>query len=271
MRARYALIADDLTGALDAGAGFVSSGLRAALPFSGEPGDVPDADVVLINTESRERSAAEAAERARGAAERLKAAGIDRAYKKMDSVLRGHPGPELGAVLDVFRGRALVAPAFPAQGRVTRGGVQYAHGAPVEPFGGFLRDALEGAAARADVRDAETDAELARIAHDAAGNAAYRVWCGTAGLAKHVPTALNLTPSGELPPLPTARRVYVIAGTGHAATNAQLDALRDAHLPDVEILVEGRAYWSRGAQPEAVYAAIESAASRLPLGERIGL
>src|SRR5688500_15645630 len=187
MRARYALIADDLTGALDAGAGFAAAGLRAALPFSGEPGDVPDADVVLLNTASREGSAAQAAAATRSAAERLRAAGIDRVYKKIDSVLRGHPGPELGAVLDVFRGRALVAPAFPAQARVTRGGVQHAHGAPVEPFGGFLRDALESAATRADVHDAETDEDLRSIARDAAGNPAYRVWCGTAGLARHIP------------------------------------------------------------------------------------
>src|SRR5687768_2297128 len=263
MRARYALIADDLTGALDAGAGFAAAGLRAALPFSGEPADVPDADVVLINTESREGSAAEAAARTRGAAERLMAAGIDRVYKKMDSVLRGHPGPELASVLDVFRGRALVAPAFPAQGRITRDDVQYAHGAPVEPFGGFLRDALEGAATRADIRNAETDDDLARIAREAAGNAAYRVWCGAAGLAKHVPAALGLLASGPIPRRPAAEQVYVIAGTGHPATGAQLDVLRDVDLPRVKVLVDGRDFWSLGRPAEEVSAAIERAARTL--------
>ena len=44
------LLADDLTGALDAGAGFVRSRLRAVLPFSGRPEDAPDADVVLTGT-----------------------------------------------------------------------------------------------------------------------------------------------------------------------------------------------------------------------------
>ena len=264
MRARYALIADDLTGALDAGAGFAAAGLRTALPFSGDPADVPEADVVLLNTESRELSATQAAASARGAAERLRAAGIERVYKKIDSVLRGHPGPELAVVLDVFRGRALVAPAFPAQGRVTRGGVQYAHGVPVEPFGGFLRDALEGSASRADVRDAETDDDLERIAHEAARNAAYRVWCGTAGLAGHAPAALRLTPSGAPPTLPPAGRVFVIAGTGHPATNAQLDALREQRLAGVEIRVEAREYWTRARPASDVYAAIERAARDLP-------
>src|SRR5437773_1772105 len=101
--AQYALIADDLTGALDAGAGFAAAGLRAVLPFSGDPADAPEADVVLVNTASREGSAREAGEAVRRAAERLRAAGIERVYKKMDSVLRGHPGPELAAVLDVYR------------------------------------------------------------------------------------------------------------------------------------------------------------------------
>ena len=269
--ARYALIADDLTGALDAGAGFAAAGLRAAWPFSGRPEDVPDADVVLVNTASREGSATAAAQATRDAAERLRRAGTERVYKKIDSVLRGHPGPELAAVLDVFRGRALVAPAFPAQGRVTRGGVQYAHGAPVEPFGGFLRDALEAAATRADVRDAETDADLERIALDAAGNAAYRVWCGTAGLAKYVPAALGLVSRGVAAPLPVAERVHVIAGTGHPATSAQLDALREANLPGVSVLVEGREYWERGRSADDVCAAIERSAAGLTPDERTAL
>ena len=269
--ASYAVIADDLTGALDSGAGFAAAGLRAALPFSGLPADVPCAGVVLINTASREGSASAAATATREASERVRAAGIERVYKKMDSVLRGHPGPELAAVLDVFRGRALVAPAFPAQGRVTRNGVQYAHGGPVEPFGGFLRDALEGAATRSDVRDAETDDDLAQIAREAAGNAAYRVWCGTAGLAKHVPRALGLAARGAPLTLPIAERVYVIAGTGHPATNAQLDALHAAKLAGVESVLEGREYWTRGRPAEEVSAAIERAARRLALNARTAL
>ena len=256
---QYALIADDLTGALDAGAGFAAAGLRAVLPLSGLPEDALGADVVLINTDSREGNASHAAFATRQAAERLRNAGIDRAYKKIDSVLRGHPGPELAAVLDVYRGRALVAPAFPAQGRVTRQGVQYVKGERAAPFGGFLRDALETAAARCDIRDAETDQDLERIAREAAGNAAYRVWCGTAGLARHVPVALGLTSlSGEpRPQLPIAKRVLVLAGTGHPATNAQLDALAAERIDGVDILVEGR----RESSEEQVYAALKRAST----------
>lgn len=237
---RCALIADDLTGALDAGAGFVRAGLRATLPFSGRPEHAGGADVVLINTESREQDAATAAAAARRAAMALRDAGISRVYKKMDSVLRGHPGPELAAVLDVFGGRALVAPAFPAQGRTTRGGIQYAHGQPVTTFGGDLRRALGEAAARSDVLDAASDADLAQIARRAAGDAQYRVWCGTAGLAAHVPAAWGLVPAPgneAAPPvvaqtpgvaLPAANCICVVAASLHPATLAQVAALADA-------------------------------------------
>src|SRR5439155_24977439 len=111
-------------------------------------------------------------------------AGVTWVYKKIDSVLRGHPGAELAGVLDVYGGRALVAPAFPAQGRTTRHGVQLVHGAPVEPFGGDVRMALGEAADRCDIHDAATDADLAKVAQQAAQQG-YRVWCGTAGLAAH--------------------------------------------------------------------------------------
>jgi len=266
---QYALIADDLTGALDAGAGFAAAGLRAVVPLSGLASDAAGADVVLINTDSREGSASNAASAAREAAEQLRNAGIERVYKKIDSVLRGHPGTELAAVLDVYRGRALVAPAFPAQGRVTRQGIQYVNGERASPFGGFLRDALEIAASRCDLRDAETDYDLERIAHEAAGNAAYRVWCGTAGLARHIPAALGLTSSSRdaLPQVPVAKRVLVLAGTGHSATNAQLDALAAERIDGVEILVEGR----RESSEEHVYSALKQAAANAHIDAQTAL
>jgi D-threonate/D-erythronate kinase len=222
---RYALIADDLTGALDAGAGFAAAGQRVTLPFSGLPDDAPDADVILVNTDSRDDTASAAAANTRRSAEQLLAAGIGRVYKKIDSVLRGHPGPEIAAVLDVYRGRALVAPAFPAQGRITRDGIQYVLGEPAAPYGGFIRDALGVAASRCDIRDADTDDDLRRIAREAAANPAYRVWCGTAGLAKQVPEALDLGRRHDLPRLPAAERVVVIAGTSHPVTVAQMATL----------------------------------------------
>jgi uncharacterized protein YgbK (DUF1537 family) len=235
---RYALIADDLTGALDAGAPFVRAGLRVSLPFSGSPGDVREADVVLLNTASREGTAEAAGASAGRAALALRDAGIDRVYKKIDSVLRGHPGAELAAVLDVYGGRAAVAPAFPAQGRITRDGVQYVAGQPAPPFGGDVRAALGPAATRCDVFDASTDDDLSAIARLAAGGD-YRVWCGTAGLATSVPAALGLAPAGAGPIVrPPATQVLVVAGSLHPATSAQVKALAAAGWKHIAVDIE---------------------------------
>jgi uncharacterized protein YgbK (DUF1537 family) len=232
-----ALLADDLTGALDSGAGFARTGLRTVLPFSGDPRDAAGADVVLLSTETRDASAEEAYRAARAAAERVRQAGIKRVYKKIDSVLRGQPGPELAAVLDVFGGRAAVAPAFPAQGRTTCSGVQLVHGQPATAFGGDLRLALQPATPRCDLFDASSEEDLARIAAQAASSPAYRVWCGTAGLAAHLPAALHLPPRASalrrLLPRPT--RVLVVAGSSHPATRAQLRLLLERGWPSFRL------------------------------------
>jgi uncharacterized protein YgbK (DUF1537 family) len=248
----YGLIADDLTGALDAGAPFVRAGLRASLPLSGDPAEVPEADVVLLNTESREApDPGRAAEAARAAAERLRARGIARVYKKIDSVLRGHPGPELGAVLDVYGGRAVVAPAFPAQGRTTASGVQRLHGHPVERLGGHLDLALGETIERSDVFDALTDADLAGIARRAAGDPAYRVWCGTAGLAAHVVEALGLRPgAGRRTEREVAGRVLVVAGSLHPATIGQVAGLAGAGWAHLTLDLEEGTGPEEGAGPE---------------------
>jgi 4-hydroxythreonine-4-phosphate dehydrogenase len=247
----YGLIADDLTGALDAGAPFVRAGLRASLPLSGDPAEVPEADVVLLNTESREApDPGRAAEAARAAAERLRARGIARVYKKIDSVLRGHPGPELGAVLDVYGGRAVVAPAFPAQGRTTTGGAQRLHGHPVERFGGRLDLALGETIERCDVFDALSDADLAGIARRVAGDPAYRVWCGTAGFAAHVVEALGLRPgAGRRAEREAAGRVLVVAGSLHPATIGQVAGLAGAGWAHLVLDLEEEADPGEGEGP----------------------
>lgn len=261
-RAACGLIADDLTGALDAGAPFLRAGLRAALPFSGDPAAVPLAGVVLLNTETRESDPQRAADLTREAAQRLRAWGVQRVYKKIDSVLRGHPGPELAAVLDVFGGRALVAPAFPAQGRTTLDGVQHVHGRAVQRFGGRLDLALQEAGGRIDVQDALTDADLARVARQGAGDPQVRVWCGSAGLAAYAAAAWGLAPGApagtggaegagpftEAEPRRAApARVCVVAGSGHEATARQLDALLAAGWPSRRL-----APFPGGADPEEV-------------------
>ena len=248
---RIGLIADDLTGALDSGAGFAKAGLRSVMPF-GPTGTVAlpvGADVIIFNTATREGDAVVARERAREAALRLLGHGVSLIYKKMDSVLRGHPGPELSGVLDAIAithpgARALVAPAFPAQGRTTVDGVQLVHGGPVASHLGRLEHALAPVFASCDIRDAITDDDLRVIARD--GVAGGRLlWVGSAGLASQVVEAFRSSGaasetrevdtwsdapdsgagSGEVWNAVRPERVIVVAGTVHPATVVQVEAL----------------------------------------------
>ena len=132
-----AVIADDLTGAADCGIAFAAAGLSTFVAFGDAPAP-PEAQVVALDTDSRREPEAEAVRRARAAAERALAAGARALYRKIDSTLRGHVGPELAATLAVVsgagrgRGIALLAPAFPGTGRTTRGGVVLVKGVPLE-------------------------------------------------------------------------------------------------------------------------------------------
>ena len=131
---QIAIIADDLTGAADTGARFAQAGLVTIVALSPEA-SCPESDVRAISTESRHLAQDQAVTMARLAAERVRVAcqpdEVAWAYKKIDSTLRGHPGLELAAVMEVLDlERVLVAPAFPAQGRTTVGGQQLVDGTP---------------------------------------------------------------------------------------------------------------------------------------------
>ena len=122
------VIADDFTGANDAGVSLALSGKKVSVafqtPFTGQ------CDALVINSDSRAMAAAEAAEKmACYAAEIASACWL---VKKIDSTLRGNPGAEIEALLRLSGKRqAIIAPAFPQAGRTTRGGVCLVNGVPV--------------------------------------------------------------------------------------------------------------------------------------------
>jgi uncharacterized protein YgbK (DUF1537 family) len=186
------LIADDLTGALDTAAEFAAlcgpvPVARAATAASGS---------LAIATGTRELSRAEAIARVTEAAPCLVAADI--ALKKIDSLLRGQAMAELAACLHGGAWRSVVlAPAFPAQGRVTRGGRQFVRdgagwrevadlAALCAASGLLARRAEAGAGLPEGIAlfDAETEDDMARIA--ACGRAAPGpvLWCGSGGLGR---------------------------------------------------------------------------------------
>jgi D-threonate/D-erythronate kinase len=125
------IIADDLTGAADAGVQFLRAGYRTGVVFHGAEMPAAGLDAVSLDTDSRTRPARFAAERVVEAARAVRDARLF--YKKLDSTLRGNVAVELAAVFRASgRERVIVAPAFPVAGRTTREGIQLVHGVPVD-------------------------------------------------------------------------------------------------------------------------------------------
>ena len=112
------IVADDLTGALDAAAPLVGVAGPMAVTWDVAAAAAARGSLAL-DSELREREIPAAS---------LLAAlrGADLACKKIDSLLRGRTVDEIAACLESGDfASAVIAPAFPAQQRITRGGRQY--------------------------------------------------------------------------------------------------------------------------------------------------
>ena len=131
MSVLIAVVADDLTGAADAGVQFVRAGYRTAVVFHGEEAPTVDIDAVSFDTDSRNMPAGFAAKRVVDVARNVRGARV--VYKKLDSTLRGNVAAELAAAFGASgRSRTVVAPAFPYAGRTTVRGTQLVRGDPVD-------------------------------------------------------------------------------------------------------------------------------------------
>ncbi|QOF74683.1 four-carbon acid sugar kinase family protein (plasmid) [Aminobacter sp. SR38] len=164
MTLMLAIVADDLTGALDTSAPFVASGLKVAVAMT------PDAtgkalasepDVFAVSTASRALPVEVASARIRDVASRLMPHAPGIVMKKIDSRLKGNVGAEADALAEASGREALVvAPAVPDQGRTTRDGAVVGRGVdmplPVLPI-------FSGIARRVSVRNADTDADLDQV------------------------------------------------------------------------------------------------------------
>lgn len=223
------LIADDLTGALDTAAELVALTGPVHVFWQGSnPAELPDNAALDLATREGPLEAARAA--TVGAVPALIPGGI--AFKKIDSLMRGHTLPELAACFATGPWtHAVLAPAFPFQGRMTRNGRQYAAaGGGWVPAGPDLVSAMRALGVRAQlasgtgllpgitVFDAETDADLAAVVAKAGGPGAPVLWCGTGGLAR----ALAGGAASVVPHLPAP--ILGLFGSDQPVTAAQLAA-----------------------------------------------
>ncbi|MCC7548977.1 MAG: four-carbon acid sugar kinase family protein [Burkholderiales bacterium] len=172
MAVEVAIVADDLTGALDVAGPFAARGQRTVVAVDERacaPGRFGAADVVSINATSRHLPAARAAALVEDVVARLCPAGAPILIKKIDSTLRGNVAAETLAMLKASGRRcAIVAPAFPAQGRTMIDAMVHVRGEPL-PATPFARDALSPpplAPLDAVFRAAAPEARVARVAAD---------------------------------------------------------------------------------------------------------
>jgi len=132
---RVFVLADDLTGANATASLLKRQGLpshthllHAVTPTA--PASLHDNGVHVLDLDTRDRDAGEAASRVAAAAA-LIGAEADLLGLRIDSTLRGPIPASLNVLLSDPRPLALVVPAFPASGRTVRDGIHYVYGTPL--------------------------------------------------------------------------------------------------------------------------------------------
>lgn len=129
-----AVITDDLTGAAEIAGIAFSKGFSATIEIRGvRPSD---SDILVLATNTRSLDVASAAAETTRLISDLRALAPDMIFKKVDSVLRGHIGPELMAMMQAEgKSRALLVPANPSLGRTIVDGVYYLANIPISSTG----------------------------------------------------------------------------------------------------------------------------------------
>ena len=228
-------LADDLTGALEVSAKFAAYGLQAMVTTRLAISKRPACDVLVIDTETRHVSEAEAYESVRQILVEASRFNPDTVYKKTDSTLRGNIAAELRALQSVFPARPLIyAPAYVAMGRTVRDGHLYIAGKLIEQTE-FAHDPLNPVREsniRAllnnesiSVLDAESDEETRETVRLMVEADPKPLAAGPAALAEAL--AMHLPPGTSLSnPLPRIARCLVINGSLHARSYEQINLAR---------------------------------------------
>lgn len=256
---RVLIVADDLTGAMDTAGPFAQRGFKTmvvAQPLACDPAAVVSAQVVSLDTASRHLQPADAAKRVGQCVGRLARQSFDVVFKKIDSTLRGNVVPETLALLrGCGRDAALIAPAFPAQGRTVRDGMVHVNGTPL-PQTNFARDALSpppseslievfsravgagkvgswspGAAHQEAGRsiviaDSETDSDLASALNTAKPQLGRMLLVGSAGLGNALARSLVTQKAKPKPRMMVEGPIVFVVGSRAVQSREQADRLK---------------------------------------------
>lgn len=268
---RAIVIADDLTGAADAGAPYAAAGFTTAVPLRSTP---DGAEVIALSNDTRDASADRIEGLFKQSMSLLPPTDSSTLwYAKVDSVFRGYPGPEVAFLLRQTGRRAVViAPALPDQGRVTVDGDVYVDdvlltetnlgigrtsAAVIELLGlpedlgrsigletvrsgpAALQDAIAHVVRPIVVVDAETNADLATLAA-AVVESSTHLLAGSAGFSKQLADQLGLR-AGKIAPVVSSglgSKVLTVAGSRHATSARQVAMLAESGVETMRISFE---------------------------------
>jgi uncharacterized protein YgbK (DUF1537 family) len=240
-----AIIADDLTGALDTGVQFAKNGYNTALQIIGSRCQIAspskDIEVLIIDAEQRHLSDAMAEEKIIVLVSQIKELSPKYVFVKTDSGLRGPIGGSLAATCRVFEGEHLAfIPSFPALGRVAKGGRYYIQGVlvnesvfghdPLNPvtitdlkelFDSSVLCAKKGTSG-IGLYDCETTEEIATIVSTLLASG-VRLFAGCAGLAEVLVAQFKSNVKSPSLPLDNEKPLFLVSGSLNAITQKQLE------------------------------------------------
>lgn len=252
------MIADDFTGALDAGVQFASHGAKTTVitdTVSQWSQDVQNVDILVVDAETRHMPAQQAYDTVHRIVTQGVQAGIPHIYKKTDSALRGNIGAELSALLHASGEKQLpFLPAFPQIGRCTKQGVHYIQDLPVaqsvfgkDPFEPVKESRVDKLIAGQTqdpvtvlppldygdalpeqegilVFDSLSERDLSITAHRLMEGKKLAIMAGCAGFAAMLPQLLGTNTLHHEPVLPKLdSRLLVLCGSVNPITQTQLD------------------------------------------------
>jgi uncharacterized protein YgbK (DUF1537 family) len=223
-------IADDLTGALEAGSKFAAHGMEARVTC--DAGSMqPSVPVFVIDTETRHLPGSRAAEVMHAVGTRMAAHHPWLVYKKTDSTLRGNIADELSALSAAFPNRELVyVPAYPAMGRTVRSGRLFVDGVPVhetefaaDPLNPIRDSSVQSAIGdvRASILDGESDDDIREAARRICASAQPLIVAGPAAIAGALAEERPL-PCRSIPAFTRVRRCLIVNGSMHPVSRVQV-------------------------------------------------
>lgn len=255
---RYLIVADDFTGSNDTGVQMCRRGLDTSVMFAGRP--LPaDASSVVIDTESRGLTGAEARAVTANAVKDVDLSVYKYVIKKVDSTLRGNVAEEVQAVDEAYGSQLVIfAPALPDLDRTTVNGVHMLKGVPItqtelakdpkkpvteDNLANILRkvyseevrhvsleeirgDQIDLTGGRLFTFDAELNSDLQKIITAARATGKRTLWVGTAAMADNIMELESRT----CPALG-------IAASVSAVTNGQIKAAEAAGVTLVQVPV----------------------------------